>query len=98
VTPGYLPQSASRDQADQNLAAVAAGLTGYGSSPRLSRIGDVPVLTIEEPTDGPDPMTVSINPDLSDPSLPVECTMGRHPCRMICATGVNRWAVVRRNA
>jgi hypothetical protein len=34
----------------------------------------VPVLTIEEPTGGPDPTTVSINPDLSGPGLPLECT------------------------
>ena len=74
VTTGHLPQPASRDQADRHLAAVAAGFTGHGISPRLSRIGDVPVLTIEEPTGGPDPTTVSINPDLSDPGLPLECT------------------------
>ena len=34
----------------------------------------MPVLTIEEPTGGPDPTTVSINPDLSNPGLPLECT------------------------
>jgi hypothetical protein len=34
----------------------------------------VPVLTIEEPTGGPDPTTISINPNLSDPGLPLECT------------------------
>jgi len=63
-----------RDQAGQTLAAVAAGFTGHGISPRLSRIGDVPILTIEESTGGPDPTTVSINPDLSGPGLPLECT------------------------
>ena len=74
MTTGHLPQPAPRDQADRHLAAVAAGITGHGISPRLSRIGDVPVLTIEEPTGGPDPTTISINPDLSDPGLPLECT------------------------
>jgi hypothetical protein len=34
----------------------------------------VPVLTIEESTGGPDPTTISINPDLSGPGLPLECT------------------------
>jgi hypothetical protein len=74
VTTGHLPQSASRAQVDRQLAAVTAGLTGHGITTSLSRIGDVPVLTIEEPTDGPDPTTISINPDLSDPGLPLECT------------------------
>ena len=74
MTTGHLPRPASNEQANQHLAAVAAGITGHGISPRLSRIGDVPVLTIEEPTGGPDPTTVSINPDLSDPDLPLECT------------------------
>jgi hypothetical protein len=74
VTPGQHPQSAPRDQAGRHLAAVAAGFTDHRIATRLSRIGDVPVLTIEEPAGGPDPTTVSINPDLSDPSLPLECT------------------------
>jgi hypothetical protein len=74
VTTGHQPRPASSNQADRHLAALAAGFTGYGISPRLSRIGGVPVLTIEEPTGGPDPMTVSINPDLSGPGLPLECT------------------------
>ena len=85
VTTGHHPQPASRDQADRHLAAVAAGVTGHGISPCLSRIGDVPVLTIEEPTGGPDPTTVSINPDLSDPGhaarmhLPVDTAPRRAP-------------------
>ena len=74
MTTGHLPQSASRDQADQQLAAVEVGLTGHGIATCLSRIGEVPVLTIEEPTGGPDPTTISINPDLSAPGLPLECT------------------------
>jgi len=34
----------------------------------------MPVLTIEEPTGGPDPTIISINPDLSSPGRPLECT------------------------
>jgi hypothetical protein len=74
VTTGHLPPSAARHQAGQHLAAVAAGFTGHDIAIHLSRIGDVPVLTIEEPAGGPDPTTISINPDLSDPGLPLECT------------------------
>ena len=74
MTTGHIPPSASRDQAGRHLAAVAAGFTGHGIATRLSRIGDVPVLTIEEPTGGPDPTTISINPDLGRPGLPLECT------------------------
>ena len=74
MTTGHLPQSASRDEADRHLAAVMARVAGHGVSPRLSRIGNVPVLTIEEPAGGPDPTTVSINPDLSAPGMPLECT------------------------
>ena len=75
MTTGHLPQAALRNQADRRLAAVAAGFTGHGISPRLSRIGGVPVLTVEEPTGGSDPITVSINPDLSAPGQPLECTV-----------------------
>ena len=74
MTTGHLPQPASPDQVRQHLAAVAAAVTGHGLSTRLFRIGDVPVLTIEEPTGGPDPTTISISPDLTAPSLPLECT------------------------
>lgn len=75
MTTGHQPPPASNDQANRHLVAVAADLTGHGISPCLSRIGDVPVLTIEEPTGGPDPATVSINPDLSAPGMPLECTI-----------------------
>jgi hypothetical protein len=68
------PQPVPHDQAGRQLTAVAAGFTAHGISARLSRIGDVPVLTIEAPSDGPDPTTVSINPDLGDPGLLLECT------------------------
>jgi hypothetical protein len=74
VKTGQPPQPAPHDQAGRQLTAIAAGFTARGISARLSRIGDVPVLTIEEPADGPDPTTVTINPDLGDPGLPLECT------------------------
>ncbi len=74
MTTGPLPQPASPDQARQHLAAVAAGFTGHGISARLYRIGDVPVLTIEDPAGGPEPTTISISPDLSAPGLPFEFT------------------------
>ena len=74
MTTGGIPQSASRDQAGRHLAAVAVGFIGHGIATRMARIGDVPVLTIEESTGGPDPTTVSINPDLSGPGLRLECT------------------------
>jgi hypothetical protein len=74
LTTGHPPQPASRNQAHQDLAAVAAGFVSQGISTRLFRIGDVPVLTIEDPTGGPDPTTVSISPDLSAPGPPLECT------------------------
>ena len=67
MTTGHLPQSASRNQAGRHLAAVTAGFTGHGIATRLARIGDVPVLTIEEPPGGPDPMTVSIKPGSQRP-------------------------------
>jgi hypothetical protein len=75
VNTGHQPRPAPGGQADRHLAAVAADLTGHGISACLSRIGNVPVLTIEEPTGRPDPTTVSINPDLSAPGLPLECTI-----------------------
>ena len=74
MTTGHLPQSASPERADQHLAAVAAGFAGHGIATQLSHIGGVPVLTIEEPSGGPDPMTVSINPDLSNSDVSLECT------------------------
>ena len=74
MTSAHLPQAATPEQAAPQLAAVADSVTDHRISARLSRIGNVPVLTIEEPTDGPDPTTVSIHPDPSAPDLPLECT------------------------
>jgi hypothetical protein len=74
VTSGHRPQPAPPSPASQHLTAVAAGFTSRGISTRLTRIGDVPVLTIEEPTGGPNPTTISIDPDLDDPGLSLDCT------------------------
>jgi hypothetical protein len=68
------PQPAPPHQASQHLTAVAAGFAAHGISTRLTRVGDVPVLTIEEPTDGPNPTTISIDPDLGTPGLSLDCT------------------------
>jgi hypothetical protein len=72
---GQIPPPASGDQVGRHLAAVAVGCSGYGIAARLSRIAGVPVLSIEEPVGGPDPTTISINPDLSGSGLPLECTV-----------------------
>ena len=74
MTTEHNPQQAPRNRAGRQLATVAAGFVGRGIVTRLSCIGDVPVLTIEEPTGGSDPTTISVNPNLSDPGLPLECT------------------------
>jgi hypothetical protein len=71
VTPGHPPLTAPPGQ---HLAALADGFTRRGISTRLTRIGDVPVLTIEEATGGPNPTTISIDPDLDDPGLSLDCT------------------------
>ena len=68
------PQPAPPHQASQHLTAVAAGFAGVGISTRLTRLGGIPVLTIEEPTGGPDPTTITIDPDLSTPGLSLDCT------------------------
>jgi hypothetical protein len=79
--PGQAPEPATatggrapRTQAGQHLTAVAAGFTRHGISTSLTRLGDVPVLTIEEPTGGPSPTTISIAPDLGAPGLSLDCT------------------------
>jgi hypothetical protein len=74
LTPGHTTQPAPPTPASQHLTAVAAGFTRRGISTRLTRIGDVPVLTIEEATGGPNPTTISIDPDLDDPGLSLDCT------------------------
>jgi hypothetical protein len=76
LTP-YAPgqQPARSDQVSQHLGAIAARLTDRGISSRLSRLGDTPVLTIEEPAAGPNAATVSVDPDTSnDHGLSIDCT------------------------
>ena len=74
MTTGHRPRPAPRHQASQQLSAVADGLAGHRITIRHASIGDMPVLTIEEPAAGPNPTTVSIDPDLSTPGQPLECT------------------------
>ena len=62
------------NQASQQLAAVADGLAGRSIQVRLTRVGDTPVLTVEDSAPGQDPATVSADPDTTRPVLPLECT------------------------
>ena len=65
------PPSSAR----QHLAAIAASLAGRGLDSRLSDLGGIPVLTVDQPADGTDPVTVAIDPDPgSGPGLRLECT------------------------
>jgi hypothetical protein len=79
--PSIAPPTAdrpSRDhQASQHLSAIAARLTDHGIASRLSRLGSTPVLTIEEPAAGPNPPTITVDPDpyaSNDPDLSLDCT------------------------
>jgi hypothetical protein len=74
VTTGESPQPAPPHQASQHLTAVAAGFATVGISTRLTHLGDIPVLTIEEPTGGPNPTTITIDPDTTTPTLTLDCT------------------------
>jgi hypothetical protein len=69
---------AARDPASsarQHLAAIAASLAEHGVTGRLTRLGGTPVLTIDEPSGGPDSPTVAIDPDTSgDSGLRLDCT------------------------
>jgi hypothetical protein len=65
--------------AAQHLAAIAARLTARGLTPRLTRLGALPVLTIDQPAAGPDPVTITIDPCPgpgagTGPGLPLDCT------------------------
>ena len=65
------PPAAAR----QHLAAIAATLTGRGLPSRVTRLGGIPVLTINQPARGTDPATVAIDPDPGyGPGLRLECT------------------------
>lgn len=68
------PQPPPYRQASQHLTAVAAGFAGHGITARLTRIAHVPVLTIKEPTAGPHPTAISLDPDLNNPGLSLDCT------------------------
>jgi hypothetical protein len=62
-------------QAGQHLTAIAARLAARGVASRLTLLGGTPVLTIDRPGAGPDPVTVTVDPGTSNGSgLPVECT------------------------
>jgi hypothetical protein len=74
VTTRNPPQPAPYRQVRQQLTAVAASFTSHGISSRLTRIVGVPVLTIKEPTGGRNPTAISLDPDLSDPGLSLDCT------------------------
>lgn len=74
MNTGHPPSPAPHGQARQHLTALAAGFASHGISTRLTRVGGVPVLTIEEPTGGPNPTSISIDPDLTSPGLSLECT------------------------
>jgi len=54
VTTRRPTQPAPHDQAGCQLAVVAVGFTVRCITSRLSRIGDTPVLTIEDPAGGPE--------------------------------------------
>jgi hypothetical protein len=56
------PPPSQVSHARQHLAAIAATLTGHGIAARLTRLGGIPVLTIDQPGPGPDRATVSIDP------------------------------------
>ena len=67
--------SAPPDPAGQHLTAIAARLTAWGVTSRLTRLGTIPVLTIDQPAAGPCPVTVTIDPDPGNgPGLPLDCT------------------------
>ena len=65
----------SANFAGEHLAAIAASLSEHGVTSRLTRLGGTPVLTIDEPADGPDFAAVAIDPDTSsDSGLRLDCT------------------------
>lgn len=74
----YTGNQSPRDvQASQHLSAIAARLTDHGIASRLGRVGSTPVLTIEELAAGPNPPSVSVDPDPyaeSGSELSLDCT------------------------
>jgi hypothetical protein len=76
MTTEPAPQPAPRGQpgdTGQHLAAIAASLSGRGVPARLTRLGGIPVLTIDQPGAGPDRAAVSIDP-APGPGPQVDCT------------------------
>jgi hypothetical protein len=69
------PSQPPSDQVGRHLTAIAARLTARGIISRLTRLGGTPVLTIDQPTGGPYPVTVTVDPDTGTASgVPVDCT------------------------
>jgi hypothetical protein len=67
--------TASDGYARQHLAAIADTLTAHGIPSRLERLGAITTLTIDRPGTGPDPATISIDPDPhGGPGLYLDCT------------------------
>jgi hypothetical protein len=67
--------SGQAGQAGRHLTAIAARLTARGIVSRLTRLGGTPVLTIDQPTGGPYPVTVTVDPGTGTGSgVPVDCT------------------------
>jgi hypothetical protein len=74
--PGQQP--APRGQHDRiyrHLADIAAALAADGIACRLTRLAGTPVLTIDAPGAGPDPVTIAVDPDTrAAPGLRLDCT------------------------
>ena len=80
MTTGHDQRPAPGNQAGQQLAAVADGLADRHIRTRITRLGDTPVLTIEDAATGQSPATVSVDPDTSGPGLPL--SLGPRPTTM----------------
>ena len=73
--PARPAASATAAAAGQHLADIAARLSSGGITSRLTRLGGIPVLTVDAPGGGPDPATVAIDPDAGPgPGLRLDCT------------------------
>lgn len=59
----------------RQLTAIGARLSEHGIASRLTRLGDIPVLTIDDRAGGPDCVTITVDPDLGGgPGLRFDCT------------------------
>ncbi len=62
-------------QASQHLGVIAARLAAHGISNRLTSLYGIPVLTIEEPTAGAEPASITLQPDpATGYAPPLDCT------------------------